>query len=101
MWWVYYVCYHCGIHMTDIGETLTHIKCHFSSSNDINIDEEPLDAVDVKYEVEEIFIDCNNKSMLFKEDECLNDKFNDSIQSVQQTSDVARENYSNLDGIFE
>lgn len=97
--------------MNDIVETLAHIEYHFSSLNNIKSDLEPLDVVDIKcdfldgdvydaadsYQLDENFIDCY-KSVVPKEEEIFE---NDSVDPVQQTSDMTRENYSDLEGLFE
>lgn len=115
---IYYVCYHCGIDFNNVVDILAHIESHFSSPNTIKIDLEPLDIVDVnniKYELfdgvsqevdssqlEQIFIDCNNKSNVLNEEQCLQmDTSSYTVVPVQQTFTMTIENYSDMEGHFE
>lgn len=112
---IYYVCYHCGIHLNNIADTLAHIEFHFSTTNDIKIDQEPLDIVDIKCELlddaqevvdasqlEQIFIDCSNKSILMNEQQCVKTDAsnNDSEETVPQTLAMTRENYEYIEGHY-
>lgn len=116
---IYYVCFHCGIHLNNIADTLVHIQFHFTSSDKVKTDEAPLDIVDIKCELledvlddvsqevlepsqlEQIFIDCS-KSTPVNEAHSL--QFNTTtytVLPVQQTSAVTKENSSDMEGHFE
>lgn len=112
---IYYVCYHCGTHFSTIADTLAHIEHHFSSSDNIRMDQMPADVADIKCELlddvsqgavdvlEQIFIDCS-KSMSQNEEQALQITTNTSSYAVlplQQTSAMPKENFSDMEGHFE
>lgn len=111
---IFYVCFHCGFNLDNIDDTLSHIEFHFSSPNAIKIDEEPLEYIDIKYELlddaskeevnsnqlEEIFIDCSNKSILKNEEQSFRTD-DDEIPLDEQTLSMPTEIFSDLDGLFE
>lgn len=108
---IFYVCFHCGVTLENISDTLIHIETHFSSQTKIETDES-VDMIDVKCELyddtvvvnptqlEQIFVDCSNKMNLMNEEESLRMETSDILRD-QQTLSVPSENLSDMEGLFE
>ncbi len=105
---IYYVCYHCGIHLSSVSDMLVHIDHHYRK-----IDPVSMDTVDVKCELldnlteevadpnqlERIFIDCS-KSMAMNEEQCLQTNVG-AAYAVVPIRHTSNENYFEMEGHFE